>query len=78
MGDCFIFSVQLKYQYIYIVLEWKIKTIKETNAAERALFPALLEAGILIVELAGSSQVLNTLSLLSSRLLSSHGELIWV
>lgn len=39
-------------------------------------FPALLAAGILIVELADSSQVLNTLSLLSLRLLSSDGELI--
>lgn len=61
------------------ILEWKMKTTKEQNccyATELAHFLALLEAEILIVELADSSKDLNTLSLLSSRLLSSQGELI--
>lgn len=83
MGCCCFFLLFLFVVFCFCFFLSEYKTCKNENANNKdfatglAHFPAVLEAGILIVELANSSQVLNTLSLPSSRLLSSRGRLIW-
>lgn len=76
MGYCWFYFFPWKHEYISILENKQQKWGGMPLGNRTCTFSRSLQSRISIVELADGSQVLNTLSLPSSRLLSSHGELI--